>query len=134
MCVPSIRSLVGGDSLVGSAPTYSAVALRATRFEVPTRGPFPIPAPPLSLSVTSLPVCLLSYHNKKKCQKNIFKLRSSMALCHTRLSYILALETLGPPGPICVYAFKTLPSVSSLLIFPCTLILNHQNKCSIDST
>ncbi len=55
--------------MVGSVPTYSAVALRAPPVRVPTRRPFPIPSP--NLSPTSLPVSSdLSYRIKgEKCQK-----------------------------------------------------------------
>ncbi len=53
---------VSGDSLVGSASTYSAVALQASQVWIPAQGPFPIPPP--SFSPMSLPVNSdLSYHN-----------------------------------------------------------------------
>ncbi len=38
---------VGADSLVVSAPTYSAVVLTATRVRFPLRGPLLIPLPSL---------------------------------------------------------------------------------------
>lgn len=54
---------VGSYSFVGSVPTYSAVALRASRVRVPTRGPFLILSP--YLSPTLLPISYdLSYCNK----------------------------------------------------------------------
>ncbi len=58
-----MRKRVGGDSLVGSAPTYSAVMLRMARVQIPTQGPFPILPPSLSLS---LPL-LLSVNSKLSC-------------------------------------------------------------------
>ncbi len=44
---------VGADSLVGSASTYSAIALQASRVRVPARGPFPIHCPPSLSHFTS---------------------------------------------------------------------------------
>ncbi len=59
---------VSVDNFVGSAPTFSANVLRASRVRIPTRGPLLIPPP--YLSPTSLPVSSdLSNHNKgENCQ------------------------------------------------------------------
>ncbi len=55
---------VGANSLVGCVPTYSAIALQASRVRIPPWGPFPIPSP-------SLPLHFLSpLHWPIKMQKN----------------------------------------------------------------
>ncbi len=63
---------VGADSLVGSASTCSAVALRASRVRVPARGPFPIPSP---LSLSNFVSCLTTVlsNKTKKINKQLNK-------------------------------------------------------------
>ncbi len=61
------KCIVGADSLVGSAPTYSGIMLQASRVRILTRGPFPILSP---LSLQLLFLSDLSYHNKGINAKN----------------------------------------------------------------
>lgn len=56
--------LIGSaDSLVGSTPTYRAVALQGTPVRVLARGPLPIPSP---FFPTLCFLSILSYHRKGK--------------------------------------------------------------------
>ncbi len=56
---------VGADSLVGSVPTYGAIALQVSRDRIPPRGPFPFP-PPISRSHSLPVISLLSCQGKCK--------------------------------------------------------------------
>jgi len=62
----SLSLLASIDSLVGSAPTYSAIVLlRASRGQIPTRGRFPIsPHISLLLRFLSVLICLITIKGK----------------------------------------------------------------------
>ncbi len=49
MIVLIIEILIGADSLVGSVPTYSTIALWASQVRIPASKTFPNPTPSLSL-------------------------------------------------------------------------------------
>ncbi len=61
--------LVGANNLVGSAPTYSDIALWPSRVRIPTWGPFPIP-PHLSLPLRFLSALMCPIIIKGKNAKN----------------------------------------------------------------
>ncbi len=69
-------SIVGANSLVVSAPTYSATVLAATRVWFPSRGPLPIPLPSLhQLSTWPTWTCC------EICLKKMFPLHKFIFKC-----------------------------------------------------